>query len=494
MKEILVDVGFNQTRVALLENNELAEIYIDIDKGNQIVSNIYKGRVTNVLPGMQAAFVDIGFDKNAFLFVKDAQPFASFDEIEVCANSDRVSKDYHIKDLLRINQEIIVQVTKEAIDKKGPRITTHITIPGRYLVLMPFVDFVGVSRRIENDEERERLRKLANANKKDGFGLIVRTAAVGCSEEDFEADVIFLKKIWHNISEKYRNVIAPAIIHKDLTLVYRTVRDLFTPDVDTLIINNQEVYNKVIEILEITSPNMKSRVSLILRKPDIFDQYNIENKINGLASRKVWLKNKGYIIIDQTEALTSIDVNTGKFVGSSDLGDTVYRTNYEAAKEIAKQIRLRDIGGIIIIDFIDMVNKDHIEEILNVLKLTLKKDRTKTNVLGMTQLGLVEMTRKKARQSIESVLLSPCPYCEGEGKVLSNEMVARNIEREIYKILLETECTGMALEIGSGVSYKLMEILEERVGFISKLYKKNILIKITTELKAHQYTVRGIID
>ena len=493
MKEIVVDVGFNQTRVALVENKELSEIYIDVNKGNGIAGNIYKGRVTNVLPGMQAAFVDIGLEKNAFLFVKDAQPYAFCEEMEIYV-SDSPYKEHQIDELLRVGQELIVQVVKEAIDTKGPRVTTHITLPGRFLVIMPSVDYVGVSRRICDETEKERLKEMAAECKPADMGLIVRTAAIGCSKEDFEADIQFLTKLWETILVRKKAVESSKVIHRDLTLIYKTVRDLFTKDVDRMVINNKEQYEKVIEIIDITAPHMKNKVEYYTKTEDLFESYQLEAKINRLASRKVWLKNKGYIVIDQTEALTSIDVNTGKFVGSKDFEDTVYLTNMEAAKEIGRQLRLRDIGGIIIIDFIDMHNKDHEEAVIEALKLTLKKDRTKNNVLGMTQLGLVEMTRKKVRQRIESVLLSPCPYCDGEGKILSNEMVARSIERELYKIILETNAEAVLLELGSGANPNFLAVLEERINFISKLYKKDVIIKLSNQLKAHQYSLRGCSD
>ena len=469
MKEIIVDVGFNQTRVALIEDKELAEVYIDLNEESRIAGNIYKGRVTNVLPGMQSAFVDIGLEKNAFIFVED-------DEI------------------LKVGQQIIVQVVKEAIDTKGPRVTMHITLPGRLLVLMPSDDFVGISRRISSDDERVRLKEMASSFKPEKMGLIVRTSSIGCTKEDFATDVIFLVKLWETVLNRIKDTVAPSLVHKDLSLVYRTVRDLFNNDIDKLIINDKEQYEKILKILEIldlTEPQMKTRVEYYPMIDDLFDRYELEKKISRLASRKVWLKNKGYIVIDQTEALTAIDVNTGKFVGSSNFEDTVYLTNMEAAKEIAKQLRLRDIGGIIIIDFIDMNNKNHEDAVIEILKTTLKKDRTKTNVLGMTQLGLLEMTRKKVKERIETILLSACPYCDGEGKIPSNEMVARNIERGMIKILFETDAEAVLLEIGYDANADFIKALEERVSFLGKLHKKGIIVKLSTRLKAHEYVLRG---
>lgn len=419
MKEIIIDVGNNKTTVALLEDNELAELYMEKHNNQSIVGNIYKGRVENVLPGMQAAFVNIGIDKNVFLYVKDAMPNTYIGEEDENDYADKY-KNVNINDFLKVGQEIVVQVVKEPIDTKGARVTTHITLPGRFIVLMPTVEYVGISRRLENEEERERLRQLAVNNKPEGMGVIIRTAAEGCSEEEIREDINFLLGLWENIKAGQQNGPVPRIIHKDINIIYRTVRDMFTNDVDRFVINDKEQYEKVLQVVELISKDLAKKVKYYDKAYDIFDNYGIRPKISKLLTRKVWLKSGGYLVIDQTEALTVIDVNTGKFVGSIDLKDTVLKTNLEAAREIAKQLRLRDIGGIIIIDFIDMHEKQHEEVVLEALRNALKKDRTKSNVLGITHLGLVEMTRKKVRKRVESILMSECPYCNGEGKILSD--------------------------------------------------------------------------
>jgi len=418
MKEIIIDVGKMQTTVALLEDKELTELYVEKNEHQSIVGNIYKGRVENVLPGMQAAFVNIGIDKNVFLYVKDAIPNAYFGEEEEGEFSDKY-KNANINDFLKVGQEIVVQVVKEPISTKGARVTTHITLPGRFIVLMPTVEYIGISRRIENEEERERLKVLADKYKPESMGIIIRTAAEGCSEEDIKEDINFLSMLWESIKVEQVQGPVPRVIHKDMDIVYRTVRDMFTNSIDKFIINNKEQYAQVVQIVTLISKDLVKRIEFFDKAYEIFEFYDIKSKISKVLTRKVWLKSGGYLVIDQTEALTVIDVNTGKFVGSIDLKDTVLKTNVEAAREIAKQLRLRDIGGIIIIDFIDMHEKQHEEVVLESLKNSLKKDRTKTNVLGITHLGLVEMTRKKVRQRIDNAFLSECPCCNGEGKILT---------------------------------------------------------------------------
>ncbi|HYE81254.1 MAG TPA: Rne/Rng family ribonuclease [Clostridia bacterium] len=491
MKEIIIDVGSRQTRVALLENKELTEIYIERQSNERITGNIYKGRVENVLPGMQAAFVDIGLDKNAFLYVKDALPNTYFDEDNEYVDPAQY-KDYQIDELLKAGQEIMVQIMKEPIDTKGARVTTHITLPGRFVVLMPTVEYIGISRRIENDTLRDKLKKMAEELKPKGMGLIVRTVAEDCTAEDISNDINFLLKLWDNIKQKQKTGVTPRIVHKDISIIYRTVRDMFTKDIDRLVINNKEHYEKVRELIAIISPHLKSKVEYYNKGYDIFEYYQVEPQVSKIINRKVWLKCGGYIVIDQTEALTSIDVNTGKFVGTVDLRDTVLKTNLEAAKEIAKQLRLRDIGGIIIVDFIDMPDAGHESAVLEALKNALKKDRTRTNVLGMTQLGLVEMTRKKVRQRIENILLAPCPYCKGEGKILSSETIVKKIEREVNGLFFNTGAMAAFLEIHPDVEELINYYLDEDIIELGNNYKKPVFIKTSTEIHREGYSVKGI--
>lgn len=414
-KQLITDIGLNESRVALVEDGELAEIYVERPDIDRLVGNIYRGKVSSVLPGMQAAFVDIGYEKNAFLYAGDI--IAKKEYSEEVDDHPHDAKGWNIADLVNVGQELTVQVIKEPMGSKGPRVTTNITLPGRHLVLLPDADYTGVSRRIEDEEERAKLKRIAENLKPEGMGLIVRTASEGMEEEDFKDDLSFLLKLWKNIKSKEKSGPVPRCIHKDLSLVYRMVRDLFTKDIDKFIINDRSHYERILELVDIVSPNLKRRVEYFAKDADIFGYYQLDSKLARALSRKVWLKCGGYVIIDRTEALTVIDVNTGKYVGRSNLEDTVLKTNMEAADEIARQLRLRDIGGIIIIDFIDMHDRDHPQMVLDRLKQALKKDRTKSIVVGMTGLGLIEMTRKKVRQDLSSIMLVECPYCEGTGRL-----------------------------------------------------------------------------
>jgi len=425
-----------------MENEELVEIYIERKNHCRTVGNIYKGRVTNVLPGMQAAFVDIGLKKNAFLYVKDAIFPVHVEQFK----EGKVS----IKDILKSGQEIVVQVVKEPMGAKGPRVTTHLTLPGKYLVLMPYNNEVGISRRIEDEEERKRLKNLVDELKPEQMGLIVRTEGMGKEKDDFQEDLNNLIKIWENIEREKKLGFAPRLLYKDLDLIRRTVRDLFTSDIDQLVINDREKYQHILEWVDIFSPHLKKRVKYFNEEEEgisLFQHYKIENMLQEVAGQVVHLKSGGYIVIDQTEALTVIDVNTGKYVGNIDLQDTILKTNKEAAEEIAKQLRLRDIGGIIIVDFIDMENADAKEEVLEVLRNALEKDKTKTTILGITKLGLLEMTRKKVRERIGTVVLTKCPYCQGTGTVLSEYMIIHKIEKELKRIAFHTSAEAVAIEV-----------------------------------------------
>ncbi len=432
-KEIIINIGVLDTRVALTEDGNLVEFFIERNNPQCTAGNIYRGRVSSVLPGIQAAFVDIGTDRNAFLYIDDINNSVIDEDEEFDADYEHYEgsvggsghcfngKSYPIEDMLKQGQEITVQVAKEPIGSKGSRLTTNITLPGRYLVLMPNADYTGISRKIEDEKERLFLKKLLGVIKPGGIGLIARTAAEGRTPVEIEQDLQFLLRLWDNIKHKERSVTAPRCLHKDFNLVYRTVRDMFNADIDRLIVNNSQQYEKILELVGMMSPDLKDRVEFVAESVDIFSRYDINTKVMRALARKVWLKSGGYIVIDKTEALTVIDVNTGKYTGKNNFEDTVYRTNLEAAGEIARQLRLRDIGGIIIIDFIDMKAAEHRNGILSELRKELKKDRTKTVVLGITGLGLIEMTRKKVREELYSVLTEDCPRCGGAGRVLREE-------------------------------------------------------------------------
>ena len=453
-KEIVVNVDHDETRVAVLEEGVLVELYIERTSNQRVVGAIYKGKVDNVLPGMEAAFVDVGLDRNAFLYVADAIPAHEGDEDEAEVEAP---KGASIKDLLKVGQELVLQVTKEPIGTKGARVSSHITLPGRYLVLMPTVDYIGISRRIGDEGERSRLRALAEKIKPAGMGLIVRTVAEGHEEQDLAADVKFLVRVWNKILSRARTTGAPAILHRDLGLVFRVVRDVLGPDTERLVVDSRHEHERILDLLDDISPDLKDRVTLFdAHDRSVFEIYGIETEIEKALRKRVWLRSGGYLVIDQAEALTVIDVNTGKYVGSTNLADTVLRTNLEAAREIARQLRLRDIGGIIIVDFIDMEVADHRQKVLAALNEALKGDRTKTNVLGITQLGLVEMTRKKVTYGLDDVLQKLCPYCEGKGKILSEETMAAKVRREIREILRHTDNEAILVEVHPSVAALLI--------------------------------------
>lgn len=471
MNDIIVDVGYDGVRVALLENKELAELFIEKEDNRRILGNIYKGRVVNVLPGMQAAFVDIGLEKNAFLYVKDAVPKDLIENNNIDINS------ISINDVLKQGQEIIVQIIKEPSGSKGARISTHITLPGRYLVLMPYTNFIGISRRITDENERIRLKSIIDEIKDEGFGIILRTASQFRSKEDLLEDINFLKGIFNKLNRERNLGVAPKILFKDLNLINRTLRDIFTTETNKLIINDREEYNNIIEFVRHFSDNYKEKVQCFDKAVEIFDYYGIEKMIQRALNKKVWLKSGGYIIIDETEALTSIDVNTGKFVGSVDLEHTVYKTNLEAAKEIAKQLRLRNIGGIIIIDFIDMKNNEEIKNVIDALENELKKDRIRSTVLGMTRLGLVEMTRKKNRKRLSSQVLTKCLTCNGTGKVFSIDLIIDKIEKIVSRSKDHTIVDTVLFDVNPIVYNDIIKNYINKITNIEKIYDMRILLQ-----------------
>ena len=474
--ELIINADFYETRVALVENGQVAELYIERASDEGIAGNIYKGRVVRVLPGMQAAFVDIGLEKAAFLYVSDVhhplmemdqifqdtgsgleenQATAPFDEAGQSQSplEDKEWVQVPIEDRLREGQEILVQVAKEPLGNKGARITTHVTLPGRNLVLMPLMDHVGVSRRIEDEKERKRLRDLVLEIKPAHCGFIVRTAAEGEDSEKIQAEMEFLLKLWQNIQRRAETAAVPSLVYRDLDITLRAVRDLFTKEVDRLIIDNSQEYRKVLQFTETFLPSLKNGVELYEGSEPIFDAYGIEMEVQRALSKKVWLKSGGYIVIETTEALTAIDVNTGRYVG---------KRNLEAVKEIACQLRLRNIGGIIIIDFIDMEKEANREKVFNALKEAVRKDKSKTNILRMSELGLIEMTRKRTRESIGRTLCEPCFYCEGHGQLKSTQTLCYEILREIQREQRELFGRNVLIQVHPHVAARLLD--EERAS------------------------------
>lgn len=503
--EIIINATGEETRVAFLEGGEITELYIDRKRDRGIAGNIYKGKVIRVLPGMQAAFVDIGLEKAAFLYVSEVsaniEEYAKMmedetDEARLEFESDTVeavkakkASAVLIEDLLQEGQEIMVQVIKEPIGTKGPRVTTYVTLPGRYLVYMPTIEHIGISRRIEEEAERKRLRELINRLKKPGAGYIIRTVSEGVSNEEFKADIEFLELLWQNIQQKRDKLSAPSLLHTDLDIVFRVVRDLFTPKVDKLVVDSKQEYMQIKEFIDSFLPMLSSRVELYEKDEPIFDAYEVEIEISRALGRKVWLKSGGYIVIDHTEALTAIDVNTGRYVGKRNPEETILKTNLEAVKEIAYQLRLRNIGGIIIIDFIDMLKEKNRKKVFNVLQEALASDKARTNILQISELGLVEMSRKRTREDLLRALCEPCSYCEGRSYLKSPTTICYEIFREIRRSAASSSSSKIMVTVNSSVANLLYD--EERQGIdeLENRYKKKIIIKADPNLHQEQYDI-----
>ena len=449
-KEIIANIEPFETRVAVLDEGSLINLYIE--RGEPLAGNIYKGKVANVLPGMEAAFVDIGLERNAFLHVGDirSQRLAG-EEVEESFGRGAIAER------LRVGQEILVQVTKEPMGTKGARVTTYVALPAYYLVLMPTVNYVGVSRRIENEQERKRLRALADRLRPKNMGVIVRTAAEGAEEKELADDFQFLLQVWNRVEERSRSSRAPTLVYQDLHLIRRVVRDLFTEEVQRFLIDSKEEFQRVQDLLGSFAPNLKPRVHLYRGEEPIFEHTGVERELEKALRRKVWLKSGGYIIFDRTEALTIIDVNTGKYVGKTDLASTILRTNLEAVDEIIRQIMLRDIGGIILIDFIDMESEQHRRRVMAALNEAVRRDRSKVHVIDLTGLGLVEITRKRVYQDLEEVMRTVCPYCEGRGRVMSPETMALRVRREAHKLVRAAKGKAVLVEINPDVYQHLSQ-------------------------------------
>jgi ribonuclease G len=513
--ELIINADFYETRVALVENGQVAEFYVERTSDRGIGGNIYKGRVVRVLPGMQAAFVDIHLDKAAFLYVSDVQhPVSDLEqlfmnscevenqeekadeesepvteELTGVANFQPNYSDVPIQDRLQEGQEILVQVAKEPIGHKGARITTHIALPGRLLVLMPTMDHIGVSRRIENEKERKRLRDIMCAIKIPHFGFIVRTAAEGVEPEKLEAEVDFLVKLWQNVQRRAEHASVPALVYQELDITLRAVRDLFTREVDRLIIDAESEYRKILTFTETFLPSLQSAVELYEGDEPIFEAYSIEMEIQRALSKKIWLKSGGYIVIETTEALTAIDVNTGRYVGKRNLEETILKTNLEAVKEIAYQLRLRNIGGIIIIDFIDMEKENNREKVFNAIKEATRKDKSKTNILPMSELGLIEMTRKRTKESIGRLLCESCFYCEGEGHLKSKQTVCYEILRELERDRSELFGRNIMVMVHPDVAARFYDEERGPLERVEERLHATVMIKGESSLHLEQYEI-----
>ena len=477
-KQILINAHTKEVRIAVLEDGELVEFYVE-RKGNRgTVGNIYKGRVHKIVPAVQAAFVDIGVSKKAFLYVKDAVTVEIDEEDELFESGEFEIELPSIEEVLSEGQEVLVQVSKEPIGTKGPRVTTNITVPGHYLVLLPTINRIGISRRITDEKERERLKQIAEKIKPENYGLIIRTAAEGISEEEIEKDLAYILKVWRGLLEKAEKRPPPALLYQDLEIVPKTLRDLLTEDVSEVLIDSRKEFERAVSFAKAFIPRLAKRIKFYGQDIPLFEKFGVERAIEKALSRKVYLPNGGYIVIDETEALVSIDVNSGKFRNTKTLEETALEINLAAAKEIARQLRLRDIGGIIVIDFIDMKNEENKKLLLETLEKELSKDRARTKIVSMSDLGLVEMTRKRVKKSLGKSLTMTCPYCEGKGRVKSLETVTFEVEREILQNLKVNPANCRIIKVYANplVAEKLTTDEKDIIERIEKLYDKEIKV------------------
>lgn len=506
--EILIHVRHNETRVAFVQNGVLTDLMIERTQSRGLVGSILRGKVARVLPGMQAAFVDIGLDRAAFLYVGDVRQDISGNNSEVIWDEDEGQQKSGeilfesggeqkeedrppIQDLLREGQDILIQVAKDPLGTKGARITTHLSLPGRHVVYMPTLNHLGVSRKIEDEVERDRLKTIVEKNSPSQGGFIVRTAAEGATEESIENDIKYLVSLSQDITKNYQKKKGTGLIHSDLDVELRAVRDLLNDDVTRVIVDHAEVYKKVSKFISQFMPKLKNKVELYGAAQPLFDKYEIDLEVSRSLGRKVWLKSGGYIIIDEAEALVVIDVNTGKFVGKKDLEDTILKTNLEAVKEIAHQLRIRNCGGIIIIDFIDMEKELNREKVLEALQEELKKDRAKTSITGMSSLGLVEMTRKRVRPSLLKALCEPCNYCDGKGYIKNRNTISgeifRQIERDIY--MLKSNSDSILVHCHPSIADWIYDEESISLELLEKNISKRIIFKVQSEYHVEQFEI-----
>ncbi len=504
--DLIINATDYETRVALIENGTVSELYIERAGERSIAGNIYKGRVVRVLPGMQAAFVDIGLEKAAFLYVSDV--YDNLEEIErMMTNTKEGDEDEElqlnttegvwleetlIEDRLQEGQEVLVQIAKEPLGSKGARITSHISIPGRHLVLMPTMDHVGISRRIEDETERLRLRELLTHIKPPIYGFIARTAAEGVESDKIKAEMDFMLRLWQNIQRNSEHSRVPNLLYQELDIILRAVRDLFTKEVDKLVVDSSEEYEKILEFVDTFMPSLKVDIKLYDGTEPICDAYGIEMELQRALGKKVWLKSGGYIVLEMTEALTAIDVNTGRYVGKRNLEETILKTNLEAVKEIAYQLRLRNIGGIIIIDFIDMEKEANKEKVFVRLNEALKKDKSKTNILKISELGLVEMTRKRTKESINRKLREPCFYCDGEGYLKSTFTMCYEIFREIERDHETLFGRSVMVTAHPEVAHLLYDEGRHHLETLEKNLQARITVKADQNLHLEQYDIYTI--
>jgi ribonuclease G len=537
-KEMIISSSPHETRVAILEEDQVAEIFIERERSRGVVGNLYKGRVSKVLPGMQSAFIDLGLERDGFLYVSDViAPTEEFDRFETDDDEpgspadaavengasarqapatgrrpgpsgppgrrgDRGDRDKgpepKIEELLKEGQEIIVQVAKEPLGTKGARLTSHATMPGRFLVFMPTVDHVGVSRKIDSREERSRLRGIVREfREQHGFtgGVIIRTAAAGRPKEDIVSDLSYFHRVWTDMRQKSESSRAPAVVYREQSLVAKLLRDLLTEDFTALRIDNEGEYRRICELVERIMPTLAPKVKLYEKEYPIFEEYGVQAEIDRALRSKVWLKSGGSIVINQTEALVAIDVNTGRYVGKKTAGrleDTILKTNLEAVKEIIRQIRLRDLGGIIVLDFIDMEEKKNRQKVFQTVEQELRKDRAPSKALQVSDFGLVIITRKRVKQSLERVLTEPCPYCAGSAVIKSSSTICYEIVSEVKKISADLNGQSLVLRVNPDIARALRD--EERAVFkdLKQSLGREIAIRSDAQLHHEQFDLMAI--
>ncbi len=482
-KEIIINHTSHETRVAVIEGGELSELYHEREKTIRLVDNIYKGKVLNVLPGMESAFVDIGSERAAFLHIDDILP-----ENEIFGEPpNNNGEQQKIGQLIKEGQDVLVQVSKGPIGTKGARITSHVSIPGRNLVYLPATNTLGVSRQINQEKERERLKEIVDRLRPENAGFIIRTVAEGHSEEDLHSDINYLVSIWDDIMEKYKTLPAPSLLHSDLNVIFRTIRDLFSADIRKLVVDDKSQFNKVRQFVRSYLPRYGSVIENYTKAEPVFDHYGIENEIDRALGNKVWLRSGGHLVIDQTEALTAVDVNTGRFVGKESHEKTILRTNIEAAEEIVYQLQLRNIGGIIIIDFIDMETQQHRQMVYQTLKDQLRSDKTRSKILQISEMGLVEMTRKRDRENLNRYLCDPCPYCDGTGQIKSSSTVCYEAFREVRRSCRRNTKGSVAIILHSDVFKYIQEEEQESVKLLEDEMGRSITIKLSDDLHREQF-------
>ena len=518
-KEILISDDEYETRCAVLEGGVLNEIYIERKADTQTLGNLYKGRVENVLPGMQVAFVDIGLDRHAFLHISDLKYESVTERINGSDNGSVRDKNgnhragkkaalldlkgrrpksgrggrgfpFLISDLISKRQEILVQVGKEPMGNKGARVTSNITLPGRYVVYMPNSSNIGVSRRIESASERDRLRNMAQAVKADvEGGFIIRTAAEGLNEAEFTAEIRYLIRQWQQTRERAKRKAAPSLVSKDLSFTHKIARDMLTKEVKRLLIDSEAGYEEAMKYVGEVMPKLGPRVSLYRENAPLFDAYGVERELRMALGEKIWLKCGGHIIIQQTEAMVSIDVNTGRFVGKADPDNTILSANLEAVEEVVRQLQLRDLGGIIVVDFIDMEEASHRKRVFKMLQDALRRDRARTNILHFSDLGLVEMTRQRTRPSLSTLLMEPCPYCDGHGTVLSIETVSIQLFRAIKAAQQQTRSSELRVMANDEVVSHLKSRMSDKLRALKRSLKLELTLEPDVNLHLEDYRI-----